>query len=87
MLVDFDVKRHQGVDSYMAESGICSYQTHSFTLHKMYIYEHESCGLLEVYCDFFFITFLDSHSDGTHSLQWNLVSKWYDAKFILICSN
>ncbi len=44
-------------------------------------------GLLVDYCDAF-IRCLDSHSDGTHSLQSEdpSVSKWY-AKFLQICSD
>ncbi len=37
-------------------------------LHKTLIDELEKCGLLVDYCDVF-ISCLDSHSDGTHSLQ------------------
>ncbi len=47
---------------------ICFSQTHSFSLHKMLIDGLEWCGLLMDYCDVF-ISCLDSHSDGTHSLQ------------------
>ncbi len=43
-------------------------QTHSFSLHKILIDGLEWCGLLLNYCDVF-ISCLDSHSDGTHSLQ------------------
>ncbi len=43
--------------------------THSFSLHKKLIDGLELCGLLVDYCDVF-ISCLDSHSDGTHSLQW-----------------
>ncbi len=39
-----------------------------FWLHKMLIDGLEWCGLLVDYCDVF-ISCLDSHSDGTHSLQ------------------
>ncbi len=39
----------------------------SFLLHKLSD-GLESCGLLVDYCDVF-ISCLDSHSDGTHSLQ------------------
>ncbi len=36
------------------------------------------------YCD----DFINSHSDGTHSLQEDpLVSKWFDAKFLPIFSD
>ncbi len=43
-------------------------QTHSFCLLKTLIDGLECCGLLVDYCDVF-ISCLDSHSDGTHSLQ------------------
>ncbi len=41
---------------------------YSFSLRKILIDGLESCGLLVDYCDVF-ISCLDSHSDGTHSLQ------------------
>ncbi len=47
---------------------ICVLQTCSFSLHKTIIDGLEWCGLLVDYCDVF-ISCLDSHSDGTHSLQ------------------
>ncbi len=47
--------------------GCVSYKL-SFWLHKMLIDGLEWCGLLVYYCDVF-ISCLDSHSDGTHSLQ------------------
>ncbi len=47
---------------------ICFLKPQSFSLHKMFIDGLEWCGLLVVYCDVF-ISCLDSHSDGTHSLQ------------------
>ncbi len=41
----------------------------------------ELCGLLVNYCDVI-ISCLDSHSDGTHSLQRiHCVSKWWNATF------
>ncbi len=43
-------------------------QTCRFSLRKTLIDGLESCGLLVDYCDVF-ISSLDSHSDGTHSLQ------------------
>ncbi len=43
-------------------------QTCSFSLYKMLTDGLEWCGLLVDYCDVF-ISCLDSHSDGTHSLQ------------------
>ncbi len=42
-------------------------QTRSFSLHTMLMAGLESCGILVDYCDVFIS--LDSHSDGTHSLQ------------------
>ncbi len=39
-----------------------------FALHKMLNDGLDLCGLLLAYCDGF-ISCLDSHSDGTHSLQ------------------
>ncbi len=47
---------------------ICFSQRHSFSLQKMLTDGLEWCGLLVDYCDVF-ISCLDSHSDGTHSLQ------------------
>ncbi len=43
-------------------------QTHRFLLLKMLTDGLEWCGCLVDYCDVF-ISCLDSHSDGTHSLQ------------------
>ncbi len=43
-------------------------KTCSFSLHKMLINGLEWCELLVDYCDVF-SSCLDSHSDGTHSLQ------------------
>ncbi len=48
------------------DDGFVSYK--HFSLHKMLIDGLELCGLLVDYCDVF-ISCLDSHSDGTHSLQ------------------
>ncbi len=56
----------------------------SFCLLKMLTDGLECCGLLVDYCDVF-ISCLDSHSDGTHSLP--SVSKWFNATFIQICSH
>ncbi len=47
---------------------ICFLQTRSFCLHNILTDGLECCGLLVDYCDVF-ISCLDSHSDGTHSLQ------------------
>jgi len=56
-----------------------------FSLHKMLTDGLEWCGLLEDCCDVF-ISCLDSHSGGTHSLQ--RIHWWAsDAKFLLICSD
>ncbi len=44
------------------------FQAHSFLLHKMLIDGLKLCELLVYYCDVF-ISCLNSHSDGTHSLQ------------------
>ncbi len=43
----------------------------SFSLHIMLIDRRKLCGLLVNYY-YVFISCLDSHSDGTHSLQWIL---------------
>ncbi len=43
-------------------------QTCTFLFHMMLIDGLESCGLLVDYCDVF-ISCLESHSEGTHSLQ------------------
>ncbi len=48
--------------------GFANYKHTVFLLHKMLIDGLEWCGLLVDYCDVF-ISCLDSHSDGTHSLQ------------------
>ncbi len=47
---------------------ICSLQTRHFLIHKMLIAGLKTCGLLVNYCKVS-IGCLDSHSDGTHSLQ------------------
>jgi len=50
-------------------------KTSSYSLDKTFIDALELCGLLVDYCDVF-ISCLDSHSDGTQSLQRDpLVSK------------
>ncbi len=78
--MDFDVRMQHGMDFYAllwpeasilkwtAKWWICVLQTHRFLLHKTWINELGSCGLLVNYCNVF-ISCLDSHSDGTHSLQ------------------
>ncbi len=65
----------------------CFLQMCSFWLHKMLVDGLEWCGLLVDYCEVF-ISCLDSHSDGTHSLQrihWWV--EWYNAAFLQICSH
>ncbi len=49
-------------------SGLKIKRIDDVSLHKMLIDGLEWCGLLVDYCDVFF-SCLDSHSDGTHSLQ------------------
>ncbi len=66
---------------------ICLLQTCCFSLHKMLTDRLESCGILVDYCDVF-ISWLDSHSDGTHSLlriHWWV--RWWNANFLKICSS
>ncbi len=57
-----------GLKLNTSEWWICFLQTCSFSLHKMLIDGLEWCGVLVDFCDVF-ISCLDSHSDGTHSLQ------------------
>ncbi len=52
---------------YLCSEWVVSYK-HSFSLLKTFTDGLDWCGLLEDYCDVF-ISSLDSHSDGTHSLQ------------------
>ncbi len=76
--MDFDVRMQHGMDYYALlwpEASILKWTAkwwicvlHSFLLHKTWINELGSCGLLVNYCNVF-ISCLDSHSDGTHSLQ------------------
>ncbi len=68
-------KRYYGLWTYVLATNvkthyrwICFLQTRSFSLHKMLIDELEWCGLFVDYCNVF-ISCLNSHSDGTHSLQ------------------
>ncbi len=62
--------------------------THSFSLHTMLIDGWESCWLLTNYCDYFFYCCLNSHSDGTYSLQKKpLVSMLCNATFLQIFSD
>ncbi len=58
----------------------CFFQTIRFSLHKMLI-DGVGCGLLVDYCDVL-INCLDSHSDGTHSMQR---IHWWTAIFFQIC--
>ncbi len=63
--------RSSGINSLKLKTSkwwIVFIQTHRFLLHKMLIDRLDLCGLLVNYCDVF-ISCLDSHSDGTHSLQ------------------
>ncbi len=57
-------------------------QKASLSLYKVLIDGVESCGLLVDYCDVF-ISCLDSHSDGTHSLQRIY---WWTSNAMLIFS-
>ncbi len=59
-------------------------QTHSFSLHKM-LFD----GVARINGDVF-ISSLDSHSDGTHSLQrihWWSDGKWCCANIFQICTD
>ncbi len=68
-------------------NGGCFLQTCKFSLHKTLIDGLELCRLLVDYCSVFInffnslSTFINSHSDGTHSL------KWCNATFLKICSD
>ncbi len=57
-------------------------KTRNFLHHKALTDWLESCRLLVDYYDVF-ISCLDSHSDGTHSLQ--RIHWWCNAKFLQIC--
>ncbi len=91
MLVDFDVREKQEMDFSSGGSIIIDYglvfwpeTTLVFKCLDGFVsYKHslKSCGLLMDYC--VFISCLDSHSDGTHSLQ--TVSQWYNVTFLQIC--
>ncbi len=67
---DFSHTQRFEVRNSSLNDGFVSYKQAAFhfSLHKMLIDGLESCGLLVDYCDVF-ISCLDSHSDGTHSLQ------------------
>ncbi len=77
MLVDFNVRGQQGMDfltwgSIIVDFGLVFWlekkQMMDLLLHKTFIDGLELWVLLVDYCDVF-ISCLDSHSDGTHSLQ------------------
>ncbi len=72
MLMDFDVKGQQEINFFTGGSVIMDYGRLKLKLcillHKVLIDGLEWCELLVYYCDVF-ISCLDSHSDGTHSLQ------------------
>ncbi len=72
-------KRYYGLHIFWPEAMVCKQNkkvfmmdlfltTYSFSLHNKLTDGLEWCGLLVDYCDVF-ISCLDSHSDGTHSLQ------------------
>ncbi len=63
----------------MSQWWICFLQSHSFWLLKILTLMDRS-GV--DYCDVF-ISCLDSHSDGTHSLH-SFASKWWNATFLQI---
>ncbi len=60
--------RSNGLKLKMSYWWICFLQTCSFSFLKTLTDGVEWCGLLVDYCDVF-ISCLDSHSNGTHSLQ------------------
>ncbi len=60
--------RSDSLELKRLNDGFVSYKHAYVSLHKMLIDGQEWCGLLVDYCDVF-IRCLDSHSDGTHSLQ------------------
>ncbi len=60
----------------------CQY-VFSISIHNMSIDELEDYPWILL---MFFINCLDSHSDGTHSLQ-RMMSKWWNATFVLSCSD
>ncbi len=68
MWVDFHVRDNRRWTFTLEEALLCFLQTRSFCLLKMLTDGLEWCGSLVDYCDVF-ISCLDSHSDGTHSLQ------------------
>ncbi len=72
MLVNFDVRGQQEMDFFTAEVLLlCTHilaRSNIFYFYKTLTDGLESCGLLVDYYDVF-ISCLDSHSDGTHSLQ------------------
>ncbi len=68
LIMDSCFGQKRRFDMKTSQWWICLSQTCSFSLHKMLTDGLEWCGLLVDYCDVF-ISCLDSHSDGTHSLQ------------------
>ncbi len=68
-IMDYVIGRSNGL-KLKSSWWLCFLQTHSFLIDDL-----ELCGLLVDHCDVF-ISCLDSHSDGTHSLAEDpLVSK------------
>ncbi len=67
IIMDYGLNRSNSF-KLKASWWICFLQTHSFCLLQMLTDGLEWCGLLVDYCDVF-ISCLDSHSNGTHSLQ------------------
>ncbi len=68
VIIDYILAKSDSLKLKTPQWWICFLQTHSFWLHKTLIDGLEWSGLLVDYCDVF-ISCLDSHSDGTHSLQ------------------
>ncbi len=68
------------MDSILARSDGLKLNAQMMDLFPTNIQLFESCRLVVDYCDVF-ISCLDSHSDGTHSLD-PLVSKWCNNKLI-----
>ncbi len=67
-IMDSHFSRKQRFRHLKTSWWICILHKFSFSLHKTLIDGLKLCGLLVDYCDVF-IRCLDSHSDGTHSLQ------------------
>ncbi len=71
-------------NTFFIGGSIIIYYFSRFEVKKVFIGGLDSCGLLGNYCDVF-ICCLNSHSDGTHSLQ-----RWANhliLKILWICSN